>query len=149
MRHAGKVFIPLWLLLAACGGEPPEGGEAARAPDSGMAGMAMPSMRMPSMDSLPAVRAYLDSVVRAEPGELAAMVAGHRARIDRMLAAMDQDMTAMNMTPDAAWQALADSVRADMVAIPGLGGEGLVLQMRGHAGRMRRLLERHKAMMRM
>lgn len=106
-------------------------------------------MRMPSTDMLPAVRAYLDSVVAAEPAELTALVAGHRARMEPMLSAMDQDMRAMNMTADAAWQALADSVRADLGAIPGLMGEQLVLRMRAHAGRMRRLLERHEGMMKM
>jgi hypothetical protein len=66
-----------------------------------------------------------------------------------MLAAMDQDMKAMNMTADAAWQALADSVRSDLAALPGLAGDALMLRMRAHAGRTRRLLERHEAMMNM
>jgi len=148
MRLA-TVLVGLSLLAAACGGRREEGAEAERAPERGTEGTAMPSMRMPSMDSLPAVRAYLDSVVRAEPGELAALVAGHRARIEPMLTAMDQDMKAMNMTADAAWHALADSVQADLTAIPGLSGEPLVLRLRAHAGRMRRLLQRHEAMMRM
>lgn len=145
MRQA-YFLIPLSLLAAACGGEREPGGEAGRASDSGMQGMAM---RMPSMDMIAGVRAYLDSVVRAEPGELPRMVAGHRDRMEQMLTAMDQDMKAMNMTADAPWLALADSVRSDVAALPGLSGEVLVLRMRAHAGRMRRLLQRHESMMNM
>lgn len=106
-------------------------------------------MAMPSMDMMPGVRAYLDSVARAEPGELPTMLRAHPERMEQMLTAMDQDMKAMNMTADAAWRALADSVRSDVSALPGLSGESLVLRMRAHAGRMRRLLERHESMMRM
>lgn len=149
MRYAWEFLIPLSLLAAACGGERESGGEAGSASDTGMQGMAMPSMRMPSMGMMAGVQAYLDSVVRAEPGELSRMVAGHRDRMEPMLMAMDQDMKAMNMTADAAWQALTDSVRSDVAAVPGLSGEVLVLRMRAHAGRMRRLLGRHESMMRM
>ena len=149
MKYAVHMLIALALFSAACGGERQEGGEAARTTEGGMQGMPMQSMRMPSMDMMPAVRTHLDSVVGAEPGELPGMVAGHRARIDQMLAAMDQDMKAMNMTADAAWRALADSIRTDLSAIPRLSGEQLVLRMRAHAGRMRRLLEGHERMMQM
>lgn len=145
MRQA-YFWIPLSLLAVACGGEREPGGEAGRASEPGMQAMAM---RMPSMDMMAGARAYLDSVARAEPGELPRMVAGHRGRIEPMLTAMDQDMKAMNMTSDAAWQALADSVRSDLAALPGLSGEALVLRMRAHAGRMRRLLQRHESMMKM
>lgn len=146
MRHAGHFLTALSLLVAACGGERRPASQAGRASEPGMQGMAM---RMPSMDIIAGVRTYLDSVVGAEPGELPRMVAGHRDRMEQMLTAMDQDMKAMNMTADVAWQALADSVRADLAALPALSGETLVLQMRAHAGRMRRLLERHESMMRM
>ncbi|MBI4421552.1 MAG: hypothetical protein HY560_12070 [Gemmatimonadetes bacterium] len=109
----------------------------------------MPRMPMPSLDRLPAFRAYMDTLASAEPAVLALRVADHGARVEGMLAAMSQDMEAMNMTADAAWRALEDSVRADLQRIPQLSGEPLVLLMRTHAGRMRRLLERHGSMMRM
>ena len=149
MKYAVHMLIALALFSAACGGERPEGGAAQRAAEAGGKGMPTQSMRMPSMDMMPAVKAYLDSVVGAEPGELTGMMAGHRARIDQMLAAMDQDMKAMNMTADAAWRELADSTRTDLSAISRLSGEPLVLRMRAHAGRMRRLLEGHERMMQM
>jgi hypothetical protein len=141
MTCSGHVFLVLALLATACGGDRQEGGEAARA------GEGMQSTQMPSMDMMPTVRAYLDSIIGAEPGDLPSMVAGHRARIEQMLSAMDQDMTAMDMAADAAWQAAADSVRTDLSAISRLSGEQLVLRMRAHAGRMRRLLQMHERMM--
>jgi len=144
MRHAGVVLVGLCILGAACGGDRQRAGGSDSAQQTGMAGMAM---KMPSLDSLTSVRAYLDSVVAAEPRDLARMAAGHRARMERMLAAMELDMRAMNMTADAAWQALADSVRTDLLAIPGLSGEAFLLGLRAHAGRMRRLLAMHERMM--
>lgn len=123
MRRTENVLVGLSLLWAACGGEQRQAGQSEGAQQGRMEGMAM---RMPSTDMLPSVRAYRDSVVRAEPGELPGMVAGHRDRMEQMLAAMDQDMRAMNMTAD---------------------GETLVLRMRAHAGQIRRLLEMHERMM--
>ena len=146
MRIVTNVWLGLALLSFGCGGDQREAGESESAQQGGMGGMAM---RMPSTDMLPAVRAYLDSVVAAEPTELTAMVAGHPARMEQMLSAMDQDMKAMNMMTDATWQALTDSARADLTSLPGLRGEPLILRMRAHAGRMRRLLERHESMMKM
>jgi hypothetical protein len=132
----------LAVLVAACGGE-----RDASDSEGGVEDMPMGAMEMPSMNMMPAVRAYLDSVARAEPDELVEMAGGHAARMEELLAAMDQDMQAMNMTADAAWQALADSARADLAATTGLGGEQLMLRMRAHAGRMRRLLDMHERMM--
>lgn len=107
----------------------------------------MMTMRMPSLERLPEIRAYLDTVVRAEPAVLAELAPNHAARMERMLDAMDQDMRAMNMRADSTWQALADSVRVDLRALPGWRGEALVLRMRAHAGQMRRLVQMHERMM--
>ncbi len=147
MSKAGLFLTGLALFAAACAGERPGRSGEEVAVQQGMEGGATHSM--PSMEMLPAVRDYLDSVVRAEPSELVGMVAGHRERMEQMLAAMDRDMAAMNMVPDEAWKALADSVREDLAALSALRGEQLVLQMRAHAGRMRRLLQMHESMMRM
>jgi hypothetical protein len=133
------MLIPVLLLAAACGDRP--------ADSDAMDDMAMPAMDMPSMTMVPAMRAYLDSVTRVEPGDVAAMRAAHSARIEEALAAMDHDMAAMDMTADSAWRALADSVRGDLTTLPALNGEPLLLYMRAHAGRMRRLLGLHERMM--
>lgn len=149
MKYAGSLAIAAWLLVAGCGSER-QGEEVSddSPTDTGL-GMPMGEMRMPSMDMLPGARAYIDSIARAEPRDLTVLADGHRARIERMLEAMDRDMGAMRMPADSAWRALADSVRADLSAIPELNGEPLLLRMRAHAGRMRRLLDRHESMMRM
>lgn len=149
MKYTGLLALAAWLPVAGCGSErqQDEMAEGARA-DTGMA-MPTGGMRMPSMDMLPAAQAYVDSLARTAPGELTVLADGHRARIEPMLEAMDRDMVAMRMPADSAWRALADSVRADLATIPELNGEPLVLRMRAHAGRMRRLLDRHESMMRM
>ena len=149
MRQARSILVGLSFVWAACGGEPRSSAESQAGQQPSTEGMAMPRMQMPSLDRVPALRAYLDTLASAEPAVLALQVADHGARIEGMLAAMSQDMKAMNMTADAAWRALEDSVRADLQRIPQLSGEELVLLMRAHAGRMRRLLQMHEAMMKM
>ena len=136
------------MLVAACGGEPARnGGAEDAAPDTGGAGMPMADMQMPSMEMMPRVRAYLDSLRVAGPSELTGMVAAHGERAGDMLQAMETDMQAMSMPADSAWTALTDSIRTDFRTLPQLTGEELVLRIRAHTGRMRRLLDRHEAMM--
>lgn len=134
MKYAGLFALAGWLLVAGCGreGQQEESAEGSRA-DTGM-GMPMGEMRMPSMDMLPAARAYVDSLARTAQGELTALADGHRTRIEQMLEAMDRDMVAMRMPADSAWRALADSVRADLSAMPELSGELLVLRTRAGCG---------------
>jgi len=149
MRHVGSILLGLSVVGAACGGEPRPSAESQAGQQPSTDGMSMAGMQMPSLDRLPALRAYLDTLASAEPAVLALQAADHGARIEQMLAAMNRDMKAMNMTADVAWRALEDSVRADLQRIPQLSGEELVLLMRAHAGRMRRLLQMHEAMMKM
>lgn len=145
MNHWQRSIVVLAFLAAACAGEQRQEPQAEGTPgQTGMEGM-----RMPSMDLLPGMRGHLDSLLAASPEDLPRMVSAHRTRAEEMLGAIDQDMKAMSMTGDAHWQALADSVRSDLAALPGLSGEALVLRIRAHAGRMRRLLEMHERMMKM
>jgi CTP:molybdopterin cytidylyltransferase MocA len=108
----------------------------------------MATMRMPSLDSLPALRAYVDSLLNADAAALSSMVGHHGSRVAQALDAMERDMRVMNMAADTAWQPLADSVRADVAALTGLAGEPLMIRLRAHAGRLRRLLDQHERMMR-
>lgn len=62
---------------------------------------------------------------------------------------MDADMNAMGMRGDAAWTALADSVRADLATLPELSGAPLSALVRAHAARVRRLMTTHGNMMAM
>ncbi|MGH2602271.1 MAG: hypothetical protein ACRDJ9_23160 [Dehalococcoidia bacterium] len=93
------------------------------------------------------INAHLDSVRQLEPSRLVFARAGHDSIARRALERMDQDMAAMAMPPDGAWQALRDSVRRDLAALRTLTGEAFVMRVRGNAGRLRRLIERHEEMM--
>jgi copper/silver efflux system protein len=53
----------------------------------------------------------------------------------------------MHMTADAAWTALADSVRQDLADLPGLSGDALKKRMQAHMDRMQQLMARHQGMM--
>lgn len=119
--------------------------EQAGAP--GESGMAM--MEMPSMTMLPAMQAHLDSLSRLPPQRMIEMMAAHDSLARHMLGLMDRDMMGMNMTWDSAGVALSGSVKRDLDELRGLSGETLILRMRAHAGRMRRLLEMHERMMKM
>jgi hypothetical protein len=93
------------------------------------------------------MRAHTDSVVRLEPNRLVFLRAAHDSLVRRTLERMDREMTGMSMPSDSAWLALADSVRRDLAELPALTGEPFLLRMRGNAGRLRRLIERHERMM--
>lgn len=149
MSRRERWVIFLMLLAGACAGEREPGQAVGTQDDSGMDGMAMPGMRMPSVEMLPGMRAHLDSLRLARPAEIPALVPTHRTRAEALLKAVDQDMKDMSMVGDARWLALVDTVRTDLAAFPGLHGEALVLRMRAHGGRMRRLLELHERMMKM
>jgi hypothetical protein len=109
---------------------------------SSMQGMSMRSDSMMLM-----MRAHLDSMAAVSPQFVGSMMATHDAMASRMLDAMGSDMRMMNMQPDSAWTALADSVKRDLAELPSLSGRALELRLRAHVGRMRRLLDRHGAMM--
>ncbi len=107
------------------------------------------SMSMAGMNLMPAVRAHLDSLGQATPAQMAGMMAGHLDLMSRMMDAMGKDMRGMNMTPDAAWTTLSDSVRQDLADLPGLSGAALQTRMAAHIGRMQRMLAMHETMMKM
>ena len=128
------------LIIAACGKKQP-------APEQGgqMSGMQGMSMRSDSM--MPMMRAHLDSMAALPPQFAAGMMATHEAMASQMLDAMGSDMRMMDMRPDSAWTALADSVKRDLAELPPLSGRALETRMGAHLARMRRLLDAHGAMM--
>jgi hypothetical protein len=48
---------------------------------------------------------------------------------------MGADMQGMGMNGDTAWNAMADSVRADLAELPALSGGEFEQRMRAHASR--------------
>jgi hypothetical protein len=140
-RWVGAAAI---VMLAACGKKP----ESAQTPAADSAGT-MGGMTMQGMRMMPGMQAHLDSMAAMRPEEMAAMMARHQDRASRMMDAMGADMRGMNMQPDSAWTALADSLRQDMAELPALSGEPLKSRMEAHIARMRRMMTMHQGMMRM
>ena len=132
--------------LAACGKKP----EVAQAPAADSAGtMGGMQMSMQGMTMMPLMRAHLDSLGAMQPAGMAAAMSAHQDLASRMMDAMGADMRGMNMTPDAAWAALTDSLRQDLADLPGLSAGALTTRMQAHIGRMRRMMTMHEGMMKM
>jgi hypothetical protein len=108
----------------------------------------MMNMTMQADSLMPMMRAHLDSMAQMPASMDAAMLAKHDEMASRMLDAMGSDMRMMGMQADSSWTALADSVRQDLAALPTLSGRALGTRMQPHLARMRRLMDRHVAMMR-
>jgi len=146
MRAIQAVLAAAVVTLAACGKKP----DAAQAPAADSAGsMGNMGMAMPGMQMMPLMRAHLDSVAAMQPSQMAAEMPAHQVLASRMMDAMGGDMRGRSMQPDSAWTALADSVRRDLAALPGLTGEGLRIRMQAHAAQMQRLMLTHEGMMHM
>jgi hypothetical protein len=64
-----------------------------------------------------------------------------------MMDQMGADMRSMKMGGDAKWNALVDSVKADLADLPGLQGKELSARMKAHAARVQRLISMHEGMM--
>lgn len=75
------------------------------------------------------------------------MLATHRQMVGNMMAQMTREMREMDMATDAAWEAVVDSIRADMRLMPAMGSEGLHAAMPAHRERVMRLMGMHRDMM--
>lgn len=152
MKATRLILILGGIVLAGCGGK---GGEEARSREGqhGAAGMGMDSMGMgghmgmDSMGTMPTMRAHMDSMMQRPPEQMRAMMASHDRMMSAMMDRMGADMRRMNMTGNAEWNALVDSVKRDLGDLPGLEGAALSARMKAHADRVRRLLAMHEDMM--
>ena len=150
----------LWILsvsaiaLAGCkGGERPD--ERAQPTGQQQTGaMSMDSMPMGGnhmgmggSDMMPMMRAHMDSMARMPPAQMSAVMAAHDQMMSQMMDRMGSDMRNMKMSGDAKWNALVDSVKADLAELPGLQGKELSARMKAHADRVARLLAMHEGMM--
>lgn len=143
-------------VFAACGR-----GEDARTAAGDTAGMhlGMDSMPMQGMERggmqgmggmtamMAGMRQHMDSMMRLPPERMKAMMADHDRMMAQMMDRMGTDMRAMNMAGDRGWNALSDSVRQDLAALPALEGAALRDRMRAHADRVVRLMGLHERMM--
>jgi hypothetical protein len=156
IRARPILLLALAVSLVGCG-RSPKGKEVARgdaaAAPAGVADtlkVSMGNMQMNGMQGMGmmgAMRSHMDSMGRMSPEQMKAMMAGHEDMASRMMDAMGADMRGMQMSPDAAWTALADSVRQDLADLPSLSGDALKKRMQAHVDRMQRLMARHEGMM--
>jgi len=104
-------------------------------------------MAMSGSGMRPMMRAHMDSMMRMSPGQMSAIMATHDRMMSQMMDRMGSDMRGMHMSGDAKWNALMDSVKADLAELPGLQGGELASHMKAHAARLERLIAMHEAMM--
>jgi hypothetical protein len=64
-----------------------------------------------------------------------------------MISQMNTEMRSMNMTADARWIALMDSVRQDLVRLPELNPQQLQASVPAHHNRLTRLMQSNREMM--
>ena len=70
----------------------------------------------------------------------------HRERVDSMLVQMNRDMSARNMPADPRWDATVDSIRSDIMRMPGMAATELQTFMSEHHDRVMRIMETHRTM---
>jgi hypothetical protein len=104
-------------------------------------------MGMGGSGMMPMMRAHTDSMMRMSPEQMSGMMAVHEQMMSQVMDRMGADMRGMHMSGDAGWNALMDSVKADLADLPGLQGELLSARMKAHAERVQRLITMHEGMM--
>ena len=143
MRPMPWILLVAAIAVAACNGK---GQAADRAQPAGQQGMGG-QMGMGGSAMMPIMRAHMDSLMRMSPEQMSGMLAAHDRMMSQTMDRMGADMRGMNMSADAKWNSLVDSVNADLAGLPGLHGEELGARMTAHADRMQRLIAMHEGMM--
>ena len=143
--------IAVGSIIAACTSkEPPASHDSAAAAKTatdttkgGMAGM----QGMMSSAVTDSMQAEMRRMAGVSPDQVATMLPVHRQMVGNMLAQMTNDMRSMNMPADAAWTALTDSVRQDLIHLPEMSQTELKQAIPAHHARVSRLIQMHKDMM--
>lgn len=161
MALTGSVAL-LAMLLAACSKLPQEtpAGNASPVviadprPMNGMRGMttsdadSAPGM-LGMMNGLSKeMQSQLRSMSGADAATMRSLVPGHRQLVANMLSQMNGEMRQMQMTADAGWTTLVDSIRQDLVVMPDQDASSLRGMMPAHLARVRQLGALHANMMR-
>lgn len=154
MRLMLWVVVVAAIAVGACKGKNQASAGGQPAGQQGMGSMRMDSMPMggdhmgiSGSAMMPMMRAHMDSMVRLSPERVSAMMAVHDQMMSQMMDRMGADMRNMNMSGDAKWNALVDSVKADLADLPGLQGPALSVRMTAHTERVQRLIAMHESMM--
>lgn len=161
------------LLLAACAGEKggatdttgepsnptgsttgvgtaqaPAGGTDTTGGMQGMAGMqGMSGMSGMGGGNMSEMHAHMTMMDKVSPDSLKAMLPAHRQMVGNMLSQAGAEMRKMNMQSDAAFKAIGDSLRQDLVRLPELSGPELSSYFAEHHKRLMRYMQAHEKMM--
>ena len=147
MRHLFKLVM-LTAMVAACSrGEQGTPADTTVAAPEPRASNGAGSMEMPSGAMMTQMRARLRAQEGLSGDSLRAALPTHRQQAANLVAQLNTEMRGMNMAPDAAWQALTDSVRQDLTRLPDVGAAELGQMMTGHRARLERLMTMHETMM--
>jgi hypothetical protein len=138
--------VGLVTVLAACGRAGDRADTTAAKADTGTAGMAGMSgtMNGAMMDSMHVRMSAMDTM---KADGVKSMLPMHRQMMGNMLALMSREMQDMKMTGNPTWTALMDSVRQDLVRMPDLTAQQLKDFVAPHHGRVMRLMQAHRDMM--
>jgi hypothetical protein len=173
LRSAATLAITGMSVLAACSSKDTSGqnasttssadsGRTVKAPPAndtaGMNGMKMGSTKVGQtgqMGGMMAGSAMMDSMQGhmrmmmqgVTANQMKAMLPAHRQMVANMLAQLNGEMRKMNMSGDAKWAALTDSVRQDLKRMPDMSGAELRSFMPQHGARVMRLMDMHRSMM--
>lgn len=115
-------------------------------------GRMMDSASMPGMQAMmgsrmmDSMQTHMRSMEGMSPAQMKTMIPMHRQMVANMLSSFDDSMQRMNMPSDAAWIALRDSIRQDLIHMPDLSASQLRTFMPQHQGRMTRLMQMHEKM---
>lgn len=172
LRYAAALAVAGTSVLSACSSKSKSGenasnissadsGRAIKAPPAddtaGMNGMKMGStkggqtgqmggmMGSAMMDSMQGHMRMMMRGVTAD--QMKAMLPAHRQMVANMLSQLNSEMRKMNMSGDAKWTALTDSVRQDLKRMPDMSGADLRSFMPQHGARVMRLMDMHHSMM--
>lgn len=115
--------------------------------------MSMPSMpangemgamsHTATMDSL---RMHMREMSTMDGDAMMRMMPMHREMATGVLQRMTAERQSMNMSNDAKWSALADSVRQDLAGMSSMSASSLKTGMPAHQGRVTRLMQSHQDM---
>lgn len=154
-RPAVLTIIALTSLTACGGGE----GETAAAGEQAAVAPAAPAADHGGMAGMEGMgeaqgggtadqmRSHFQMMNGVSGDSLKSMMPSHRQMTANMLSQFNSEMKQMNMAPDPAESALADSVRQDIRTMPELSASELEALMPTHQDRVMRLMESHSKMM--
>ena len=133
---------------AAGGARPTAATDSAKGMASmpGMSGMSTSSAMM-SAAAMDSMRAEMARMRTMSADQVKAAMPMHRQMTANMLSQMNADMRSMNMAADPAWDALVDSLRRDLVALPDIPTSRLTAALAPHFARVDRLMTMHAQMM--